>query len=84
MDILLPPPCNMKIPIIQKENQSKRKRRNNSKSIFSISQNVIFLAEDQQRKMLNKPPFKFGKTDEEILKAVLANLSISSNPINFK
>ena len=82
MDILLPPPNNMKIST--KENQRKRKRINNSTPVFSTGEKVIFLAEDQQRKMLNKPPFKFSKKDEETLQAVLYELSISSTPINFK
>lgn len=74
----------MKIPIKQKENHGKRKRINKEKSIFSTSQNVIFLAEDQKRTMLNKPPFRFDKTDQETLNAVLAELSKNSNPVNFE
>ena len=84
MDMHLPPPNNMKISIAQKENQGKRKRINKEKSTFSTSQNVVFLAEDQKETMLNKPPFRFDKTDQEILNAVLAELSIFSNPINLE
>lgn len=74
----------MKTATKQKENQGKRKRIYKEKSIFSTSQSVIFLAEDQQREKLNKPPFSFSKTDKEILNAVLTKLSIFSDPINLK
>lgn len=84
MDSQLTSPFNMKNPAKLKENKRKRKRINNEKSIFSTSQNVIFLAEDQKSERLSKPPFKFGKKEAETLNAVLADLSISSTPINFK
>ena len=82
MDSQLTSPFNMKNQIKHTENKSKRPRINKSKSIFSTRQNVLFIAEDKKGKVLNKPPFNFGKMDKDILHAVLDELSISSNPIN--
>ena len=84
MYIQLPTPNNMKNPANIKENQSKRKRNNRTKSIYSTDQNVLCLAEDGRRVTFNKPPFKYGKVYEETLHNVIVELSKSSNPINFK
>ena len=74
----------MKNPTNLKESQKKRKRINKEKSIFSTDQKVLFLVEDSKRVTFNKPPFKYGKAYEETLHAVIAELSKSLNPINFK
>lgn len=65
-------------------NPKKRERINKEKSIYSTDQKPLILAVESKKESFNKPPFKYNKMHEETLRAFIAELSKSLNPINFK
>jgi hypothetical protein len=74
----------MKNLTVRKESQRSRKHINKVKTAIPISQNVFFLASADRSIALEKPPFKYDYTYEEVLPRAIAELSFAMQNMDAK
>ena len=74
----------MKNRAVRKESQRTSKHTNKVKSAIVSSQHVLFLARNDMSVVLEKPPFNYDYTYEEVLPRALSELSFAMQSFDAK